>query len=137
MTIWRPSYLGSCSTLAVGPSVVLDPVQQFGAKLLVRHFASTKSQGHLDLVTLLEEALYRAHLHLIIVIVDHRAELDLLDLDDLLLLARFRGLLLGLEFVLAVIKDFANRRHRVGRDLTRSSPACWAISKAAWNSTAP
>jgi hypothetical protein len=51
------------------------------------------------------------------VVVDHRAELDLLDLDDLLLLAGFGLLFLFLESVLAVIEDLADRRHGVGRDL--------------------
>jgi hypothetical protein len=48
------------------------------------------AQGDLDLVAFLEEPLHRAHLHVVIVIVDHRPQLDLLDLDDLLLLARRR-----------------------------------------------
>jgi hypothetical protein len=51
------------------------------------------------------------------VVVDHRPELDLLDLDDLLLLAGFGLLLLLLEPVLAVIQDLADRRHGVGRNL--------------------
>jgi hypothetical protein len=51
------------------------------------------------------------------VIIDHRAELDLLDLDDLLLLAGFGLLFLLLEPVLAVVQDFANRRYGVRRNL--------------------
>jgi len=42
--------------------------------------------------------------------VDHRAELDLLDLDDLLLLARFGCLLLLLVFVFAKIEDLGDGR---------------------------
>lgn len=49
-------------------------------------------------------------------IIDHRAELDLLDLDDLLLLARFGGLLLLLVFVLAKIEDLGDGRLGIGRD---------------------
>jgi hypothetical protein len=56
------------------------------------------------------------------VIVDHRPELDLLDLDDLLFLAGFRRLLLRLEFVFAVIQDFGDRRHRIGGDLDQIKP---------------
>jgi hypothetical protein len=56
------------------------------------------------------------------VIVDHRAELDLLDLDDLLFLAGFGGLFLRLELVLAVIQDFGDRRHRIGGDLDQIKP---------------
>jgi hypothetical protein len=51
------------------------------------------------------------------VIVDHGPELDLLDLDDLLLFAGFGLFLLLLEAVLAVIQDFADRRHGVRRNL--------------------
>jgi len=51
------------------------------------------------------------------VVVDHRPELDLLDLDDLLFLAGFGLLLLLLEPVFAVVQDLADRRHGVGRNL--------------------
>jgi hypothetical protein len=51
------------------------------------------------------------------VIVDGGAHLDLLDLDDLLLLAGFVGLFLLLVFVFAIVHQFANRRHLVGRYL--------------------
>ena len=44
-------------------------------------------------------------------------ELDLLDLDDLLALARLGRLLLLEEAVLAEIEDLADRRGRVGDDL--------------------
>jgi hypothetical protein len=56
------------------------------------------------------------------VIVDHRPELDLLDLDDFLFLAGFRRFLLRLEFVLAVIQDFCDRRDRIGGDLDQIKP---------------
>ena len=49
--------------------------------------------------------------------VDVRTHLDLLDLDDLLLLARFGGFLLRRVFQFAQIKDLAHRRFRVRRDL--------------------
>jgi len=50
------------------------------------------------------------------VIVDHRTELDLLDLDDFLALARFGGLLLRGIFELPVIEKFADRRIGVRRN---------------------
>src|SRR6185369_1153867 len=50
-------------------------------------------------------------------VVDHRTELDLLDLNDLLFLAGFGLLLLLLETVLAVIQNLADRRRGVGRNL--------------------
>jgi hypothetical protein len=56
------------------------------------------------------------------VIVDHRPQLDLLDLDDLLLLARLGGFLLRLILVLAVVENFADRRYRVRRDLYEIKP---------------
>jgi hypothetical protein len=90
--------------------VGLDAIQQARADLLVRHFASAIAQGDLHLVAFLEEALHRLHLHVIVVIVDHRTELDLLDLDDLLALARFGRLLLRGIFELPVIEKFADRR---------------------------
>jgi hypothetical protein len=48
--------------------------------------------------------------------VDHRAELDLLDLDDLLLLAGFGCLLLLLVLVFAKIENLGNRRLGIRRD---------------------
>jgi hypothetical protein len=47
------------------------------------------------------------------VVVDHRPELDLLDLDDLLFLAGLGLLFLLLEPVFAVIQDLADRRRGV------------------------
>jgi hypothetical protein len=55
--------------------------------------------------------------------VDVGAHLDLLDLDDLLLLAGFALLLLFLEFELPVIEDLADRRVGVGRDLHKIQPS--------------
>jgi hypothetical protein len=51
------------------------------------------------------------------VVVDHRPELDLLDLDDLLFLAGFSLLFLLLEPEFAVVQDLADRRHGVRRNL--------------------
>jgi hypothetical protein len=51
------------------------------------------------------------------VVVDHRAELDLLNLDDLLFLAGLGLLFLLLEPVFAIVQDLADRRHGVGRNL--------------------
>ena len=51
--------------------------------------------------------------------VDIRAELDFLDLDGLLLLARLRGLLLGHEFIFSEIHDLADRDFTIYRDLNK------------------
>jgi hypothetical protein len=61
--------------------------------------------------------LHRAHFHVVIVIVDHRPQLDLLDLDDLLLLARLGGFLLCRILELPVVHDLANGRIVVRRNL--------------------
>ena len=83
----------------------------------MRHFAATEAQGDLDLVAFLEEALHGLHLDLVIVIVDAGTQLDFLDLDGLLLLARLGGLLLLEEAVFAVVEDLADGRGGVRRDL--------------------
>src|SRR5579863_406934 len=88
----------------------------------MRHFAAAKAQGHLDLVALLEEALHRAHLDLVIMVVDAGSELDLLDLDDLLAFARLGGFLLLEKAELAEIEDLADRRARGGDDLDQVEP---------------
>ena len=49
-------------------------------------------------------------------IVDGRAQLDLLDLDDLLLLARLGGFFLHFVFVFAVIHQLAHGRFGIGRN---------------------
>src|SRR5215813_12714126 len=97
--------------------IAFEAIEQPDAEFLVRHFATAEAQRHLDLVAFPEEANHRAHLHIVIVIVDHRAKFDFLDFDDLLLLARFRLLLLLLKFVLAKIKQLADRRLCVRRNL--------------------
>jgi len=83
----------------------------------VRHFAAAIAQRNLDLVAFFEEPLHRAHLHIVIVIVDHRAELDLLDFDGLLPLAGFGGFLLCRILVLPVVHNFADGRADIRRDL--------------------
>src|SRR6266536_5901561 len=102
--------------------VAADALEQFGAELLVGELSASEAQGDLDLVAFLEEPPDRAHLHVIVVIVDHRPELDLLDLDDLLLFARLGGLLLLLVLEFAVVEDFADRGGLVGDDLDEVQP---------------
>src|SRR3954453_22860470 len=97
--------------------IFLDAIEELRAEFLMRHLAAAEAQRHLDLVALLEEPLHRAQFHLVIMIVDHGPVFQLLDLDDLLLFARFGGLLLFLIFVFAVVEDLDDRRRGVGRDL--------------------
>ena len=112
-------HLGEVFHLADVLGVLGDPFQQFAAKVLVRHLAATEAQGDLDLVTFLKELEDRAHLDLVVMLVGIRAEFDFLDLDDLLLLARFGFALLGLVFVFAEIHDLADRGFSIGRDLDK------------------
>jgi hypothetical protein len=49
--------------------------------------------------------------------VDVRTHLDLFDLDDLLVLAGFRGLLLRLVLELPEVENLADRRRGIRRDL--------------------
>ena len=79
-------------------------------EFLVRHLTAAEAQRDLHLVAFFEEALHRAHFHVVVMVVDHRPELDLLDLDDLLLFAGFGRLLLRLVLVLAVVQQLADRR---------------------------
>ena len=83
----------------------------------MRHLAAAEAQGDLHLVAFLEEALHGPHLDVVIVVVDAGAKLDFLDLDGLLLLARFGLLLLLVEAEFAVVEDLADGRRRVRRDL--------------------
>ena len=117
--------------------VGLDALQHLPAELLVRHLAAAEAQRDLDLVAFLEEALDGAHLHVVVVIVDARAHLDLFDLDDLLLLARLGGLLLLLVFVFAVVEDLGDRRIGVGRDLDQVEPGFVARASASAVVTTP
>ena len=55
-------------------------------------------------------------------LVDAGPELDLLDFDDLLPLARFGGLLLLEKTELAVVEDLADRRRCIGHDLDQIEP---------------
>jgi len=56
-------------------------------------------------------------LELVVVLVNLRPELDLLDLDDLLVLLGLPDALLLLVLVAAEVHDAANRRHRRSGDL--------------------
>ena len=76
------------------------------------HFAALEADVDLDLVAFFQEAAQVAKLDDVVAVVGGRAELEFLDLDDLLLLLGRVRLLLQVELVLAVIHDAANRRIR-------------------------
>src|SRR5687768_12872729 len=98
-------------------SVLLDLLQKFKSDFLVSHFAAAEAQGDLDLVALFKEALYRLHLHAVVMGVDVGTNFYFLDFYDFLLLARFVGFFLRLIFIFAVIEDFAYGRLGAGRYL--------------------
>src|SRR5256714_108900 len=95
--------------------VVLDPHKHVHAELLVRQLAPAEPHRYFDLVALFDELVHAAHLDRVIVVIDARAQLDFLDLDDLLLLAGFVFFLLLFVFELAVIEDLADRRIGIRR----------------------
>ena len=94
--------------------VGLHTLKHGHAKLLVGHLTATEAQGHLDLVAFLEEPFDRAHLHVVVVIIDARTHLDLFDFDDLLLLSRLGLLLLLLELEFSIVQDLGYRRVGIG-----------------------
>src|SRR6188472_3774496 len=83
---------------------------------------SAEENRRLHLVAVSQEALDVLLLELIVVFVDLRPELDLLDQDHALVLLRLARALLLLVLVLAEVHDPADRRHRGGRDLDEVEP---------------
>src|SRR3546814_7358622 len=97
----------------------------------MHHLPTAKAHGHLDLVAFLDEAVDRPHLHLVVVDVDVRPHLDLLDLDDLLLLPGLVLLLLGLVAEAAVVEDLARSEEHTSelQSLMRISYAVFCLKK--------
>src|SRR6185369_1414428 len=102
------------------------------ADLRVRHLAATEEDGGLDLVPFAQEPLDVLLLELVVVHIDLRPELDLLDLDHPLVLLGFAGALLLLILILAKVHDAAHRWYRGRRDLdqvesllTRNDQRLW------------
>src|SRR4029453_14469895 len=122
--------------LGFGVHLFLDAGEHLNPQFLVHHLAAAEAQGDLHLVALFQEAHHRTHLDLEVVVVDARPQLDLLNLDHPLLLARGVLLLLFLIFPLAEIEDLADRRIGVGGVLhedephTNATPASSAILSA-------
>jgi hypothetical protein len=73
------------------------------------HFTTTETQGDFHLVAFVDEGLHGAKFHLIVVLVDIGAHLDLFDLDDFLLLLGFVLLFLLFIFELAEVQDLHDR----------------------------
>ena len=99
-----------------------EPLENPAADLRMRHLAAAEEDRRLDLVAFLEEALDVLLLELVVVLVDLRPELDLLDLDHLLVLLGLARALLLLILVLPEVHDAADRRHGRRRDLDQVEP---------------
>src|SRR5438067_569972 len=97
--------------------VLRQPHQEVAAALWVRGLAPAEHDRDLDLRALVEEALDVALLGVVVVNADLRPELDLLDVDRDLVLARELRLLLLLVAVLPVVHHPRHRRVRLGRHL--------------------
>ena len=131
MTIWRPSIFGMFSTLPISSMSLATRSRRFAPEILVGHLAAAEPQRHLHLVAVLEEADHVAHLDIVVMGVGVRAELDLLDLDDLLLLPRLAFALLRFVLELAEVHDLADRRRGVGGDLDEVEAGIFGHPEAA------
>ena len=87
-----------------------DTLEDLSSEFLVGHLAAAEPQGHLDLVTGIDEFADILHLHLVVMLINIGTELDFLDVDNLLLFAGFIGTFLGFVFEFAVIQDLADGR---------------------------
>ena len=96
---------------------ICEPFEQRPTALGMAHLAPAEHDRDLDLVALAQEAYDMALLGGVVVGIDLRAELDLLDRDRALVLARQLLLLLLVVAVLAVVHHPADGRIRVRRDL--------------------
>jgi hypothetical protein len=94
-------------------------LQQLVAEFRPGLLATAEHDRDLDLVTLPEEALDMTSLRAVVMRVDLRADLDLLDDGLRLVLARLSSLESRLILELAVVHQFADRRPRRRRDLNQ------------------
>src|SRR5262249_23378938 len=99
-----------------------EPHQQVSAPLRMEVLPSPEHDRDLHLRPLAEEADHMALLRLVVVDSDLRSELDLLDVDLRLVLARELRLLLLLVPVLPVVHDPRDGRVGLGGDLDEVEP---------------
>src|SRR5215472_12752977 len=94
-----------------------DSIEKSSSVLLVGDLATAEHDGHFHLVTALQQPLGGAELHLVVVLLDLRAEFDFLEFHMVRFLARFfvAFALFVLEF--AEVGETADGRDRVRRDL--------------------
>jgi hypothetical protein len=96
-----------------------EAVDDFVAEVAVGHLAAFEAEAGFDLVAVLQELYGLVLFGLVVVLIHGNGELDFLDNDDLLGLARGALALVFLVQVLAVVLDFADGRNGVGRDLNQ------------------
>ena len=113
----RPSCFGDDSTKPSSVDVLGQPLQQPEARARAGLLTTTEHDRDLDLVARLEEPHDVTLLGLVVVRVDLRSELHLLDDTFGLVAARLAGLLRVLVLELAVVHELADRRPRGRRDL--------------------
>jgi hypothetical protein len=97
--------------------LLTDRKEQRAATVRMGHLAPAETDGHLELVALVEEARRGFDLGLDVVVVDLRGHPDLFPRDGALLLLGVLGFLLFLVAVLAEVEDLRDGRRRVRRDL--------------------
>src|SRR5215469_15117217 len=112
---------------------VLDAHQHDHAELLVRHLATAETHDDFHLVAFLDEFEHLTHLDVVVVVVDARPKLDLLDVDDLLLFLRFCSSYLNLP----KSRILQTGGLACGATSTRSRPASWARVRASCRVTTP
>lgn len=90
--------------------ILLDSSQEFHTEMLMSHFATAKAQRYLYFVAFIEKPAHRAHLHVVVVIVDGRTHLDLFDLDYPLLFPCFRRFFLLFILIFSVVHKLDHGR---------------------------
>lgn len=93
-----------------------EAVDDLVAQVAVRHLAATETQAGLHLVAIVQEADSLVLLRLVVVLIHGNGELNFLDDDNLLLLARSAVALVLLVEILAVILDAADGGNGVWGD---------------------
>src|SRR5262249_27298256 len=96
--------------------LVDEPLENPPADFRMRHLAPAEEDRRLHLVAVFEEALDVLLLELVVVLVDLRPELDLLDLDYLLVPPGLARALLFLVLIFPEVHDPADRRDGRRRD---------------------
>ena len=108
--------------------VIANPVEYVNAKILMRHLATSEPQRDLHLITLVQEFVHVTHFHLVVVVINVRAEFNLLDFDHALFLLGLVLFLLGFVFEFAVVEDLADWWIGVWRYLDKVEPIVFGLS---------